>query len=306
MSSLPLRHLPPREPLSSRDFDPESDRLAPGFRADVDFLELPGCSSGALRVGYAGSEKAIRAAQRLRFEVFNEELNEGLLASLATGRDEDPFDAQMTHLLIVERGTDRVVGTYRLQTKATAAAHRGLYAAEEYDLATLEPWLKNGVECGRACVAADHRSFAAVLLLWKGIVAFSCLTGCPWLFGCCSVTTLDPNDGWRAMKTLREAKCLHPTLMAPATPAFSCGEPSRENAPEIGGAIELPKLFSAYMRLGALVVSEPALDRAFGTVDFLVMLDARSIRLAALSPEAVMRKVRPGGGAAFALAGTSE
>ena len=35
----------------------------------------------------------IRAAQTLRFEVFNLELNEGLEQSYLTGRDEDPFDS---------------------------------------------------------------------------------------------------------------------------------------------------------------------------------------------------------------------
>jgi putative hemolysin len=39
----------------------------------------------------AKSLEDIRAAQALRFEVFNLELNEGLSESFATGRDEDPF-----------------------------------------------------------------------------------------------------------------------------------------------------------------------------------------------------------------------
>jgi len=41
----------------------------------------------------------VRAAQILRFEVFNLELNEGLSQSHAGGFDEDPFDAVCDHLI---------------------------------------------------------------------------------------------------------------------------------------------------------------------------------------------------------------
>ena len=53
-------------------------------------------------------------------------------------------------------------------------------------------------------------------------------------------------------------------------------------APDLGNAIPLPKLFRAYMSLGAQVISEPALDREFGTVDFLVMLDGHWVALSKL------------------------
>jgi len=42
----------------------------------------------------------VRAAQALRFQVFNLELNEGLEQSYATGLDEDPFDAVCDHLIV--------------------------------------------------------------------------------------------------------------------------------------------------------------------------------------------------------------
>ncbi len=41
-------------------------------------------------------------------------------------------------------------------------------------------------------------------------------------------------------------------------------------------------LLSASLRLGAKVLSEPAYDRRFGTIDFLVMLDAQGVGLSSL------------------------
>ena len=58
----------------------------------------------------------VRAAQALRFAIFNLELNEGLAESLATGLDADPYDEVCDHLLVEHVPTGEVVGTYRLQT----------------------------------------------------------------------------------------------------------------------------------------------------------------------------------------------
>ena len=64
----------------------------------------------------AASVEDVRAAQTLRFLVFNLELNEGLEQSFATLRDADPFDDICDHLLVEDRRTGEVEGTYRLQT----------------------------------------------------------------------------------------------------------------------------------------------------------------------------------------------
>ena len=73
------------------------------------------------RVRLAADGDEVRAAQRLRFSVFNLELGEGLPESVATGLDVDEFDAVFDHLLVLEQVTGPVVGTYRLQTGAVAA-----------------------------------------------------------------------------------------------------------------------------------------------------------------------------------------
>src|ERR1041385_592911 len=69
----------------------------------------------------------LRAAQALRFAVFNLELQEGLAASMATGLDADAFDSVCDHLLVEHVPTREIVGTYRLQTGPVAADRHGYY-----------------------------------------------------------------------------------------------------------------------------------------------------------------------------------
>jgi putative hemolysin len=247
------------------------------LRTDVDVLTIPDSENGLYHAGFACSERAIAEALRLRYAVFNEELGEGLMTSRLTGMDRDEFDDQMHHLVLVEKGTDRVVGTYRLQPVEKALKAEGIYSGREYQLDPITPYFDLLVEAGRACLSVDHRNFTAVMLMWKGIRSYMETHQQRYLFGCCSITTLDPLDGWRAKKTLREMGVLHPTLNLAPTAAFTCGDPAQEFASDLGPGIKIPKLFSAYLRLGCHVISEPAIDREFGTVDFLIFLDAQEV-----------------------------
>ncbi len=254
-----------------------------GLRESVDLLTTPALRKGGYIAGFACSPRALEAAQRLRYEVFNVELGEGLPASHLTGLDQDPFDHQMTHLVLFEEKTGLAVGTYRLQTMRHALqSPAGIYSAQEYDLAALSDKMDLSVECGRACIAQGHRTFTTVLLLWMGIGVFMKSFAQRYVFGCCSLTTTNPDDGWRAMQTIRKNGNLHPDVLLPAIPPYSCGDPAREFDPSIGKALPLPKLFSAYLRLGCKVVSEPALDLDFKTVDFLIFLDSMEVNLSSL------------------------
>ncbi|MBI2423051.1 MAG: GNAT family N-acetyltransferase [Candidatus Hydrogenedentes bacterium] len=255
------------------------DRRSPA----ADVIVLPGRPGARYLAGYAVSPLAIEATQKLRYQVFNVELGEGLAESALTGLDRDEFDDHMAHLVLLEHETGCIVGTYRIQAAQYALDHGvGLYSAIEYDLAPLGPYVEKTLELGRACLAQDHRALQAIITLWSGLGHYMNLYELHFLMGCCSITTADPLDGWRALKTLREKHFLHPELYLRALPANSCGDPGLEFDPALGDAIPLPKLFRTYMRLGTQVISEPAIDRDFGTVDFLAMMDGREVALSQL------------------------
>lgn len=249
----------------------------------ADILTLPKVHASPYTTGFVCSDRCLEDVQRLRYRVFNLELGAGLDASHRSGLDRDEFDRPMSHLVLVNDDTGDIVGTYRMQTVSHGRRHAGIYCATEFDLAPITNLLDAAVECGRACLEREHRSLSALMALWQGIGAFMNLHGRRYLFGCSSITTHDPDDGWRAMRTIRAKGYLHPHLWVPAIATRKCGPPEREHDAALGEALPLPKLFRTYMRLGARVISEPSLDRAFGTVVFLVWLDTHKVQLSSLA-----------------------
>jgi putative hemolysin len=228
---------------------------------------------GQYLVRFARTREELDAALKLRFEVFNLELGEGLASSFQTGRDLDEFDETCHHLIVLDTARDKVVGTYRMQTAEMAAAGRGFYTAREFDLSSFPPKvLADGIELGRACVAQTHRNTQILFLLWKGLATYVAHNLKRYLFGCCSLTSQDLHEGWRVMELLKEQGHLHPYLFAPTHLDFACLTDNL-NASVSEGA-KIPRLFQTYLRYGAKVCSSPAIDREFKTIDFLVLFDA--------------------------------
>ncbi len=233
---------------------------------------LPAIGTSTYDVRIAETPADREAALRLRFAVFNKELGEGLERSYRTGRDEDPFDHQCQHLLVIHRPSEEVIGTYRVQSAAVAEAGIGFYSAGEYHLEDLpSDLLSRSLELGRACIRSDHRNRHVLRLLWRGIAAILFSEGHRYLFGCSSLTSQDPAAGRALWESFRRGGTLHPTHRVRAREGFACVGPPAVVAPRV------PTLFSSYLRIGTKVVGEPALDREFRTIDFLILLDVEAM-----------------------------
>jgi len=224
----------------------------------------------------ARSAAEVRAAQELRFEVFNLELNEGLADSHLTGRDEDPFDAVCDHLIVEHRPSRTVVGTYRLQTGINAGRNRGYYCEQEFDFAPFEPIRSEIVELGRACVHQQHRNLVVLGALWKGIADYAREHGGRYLMGCSSLTSQDPAVGASAYTELCRRHLVRPEWRTLPLAEYEC--PLHTLAHE---SPKIPKLLRAYLSLGAKICGPPALDRHFRTIDFLTLLDLAAMPEAA-------------------------
>jgi putative hemolysin len=214
----------------------------------------------------------VRAAQALRFEVFNVELNEGLEASRASGLDADPFDAVCDHLLIEHLPTRQIVGTYRMQTGVNAASKLGYYSAQEFDFTPFEPHRSRMIELGRACVHSQHRNLIVLGMLWKGIADYAQQRGARYLLGCSSLTSQDPAVGASAYSDLCRKSLAEPSWRTVPLPEYEC---SIQHLAE--ERVKIPKLLSAYMSIGAKICGPPALDRSFKTIDFLTLLDLEKL-----------------------------
>lgn len=233
-------------------------------------LTVSAKAGAAYRMRLAQSADDVRKAQRLRFEVFNLELGEGLAASHALERDVDAFDEVCDHLIVEESATGEVVGTYRLQTGAVAKANIGYYSQREFDFAVYESLRSEMIELGRACVHKAHRNFNLLHLLWRGIAQYAQERRARFLVGCSSLTSQDPIEGAAVYEQLRHRFLVKPVQQTFPQPIFGF---SLNIPPKSAPRAMVPKLFRAYLAIGAKICGPPAIDREFGTIDFLTLLD---------------------------------
>lgn len=208
----------------------------------------------------------------MRFEVFNLELNEGLAESHFHGLDADSFDSVCDHLIIEETRTGEVVGTYRLQTGDLAAANHGYYSEREFDFTVYEPVRAEIIELGRACVHKAHRNFSVLHLLWRGIAKYALERKARFLVGCSSLTSQNEADGVALYQQLRRDYIVGQTWQTNPHPVFRCSDEDG-----IVSSPKAPKLFRAYLAIGARICGPPAIDREFGTIDFLTLLDLQAL-----------------------------
>jgi putative hemolysin len=244
-------------------------------------------AGAAYQMRLAQSVADVRKAQRLRFEVFNLELGEGLAASHALEHDVDAFDEVCDHLIVEERASGEVVGTYRLQTGAIAKANIGYYSQREFDFSVYEPLRPQMIELGRACVHRAHRNFNLLHLLWRGIAQYGVAHRARFLIGCSSLTSQDPREGIAAYEQLRRKNLVKPAWQTFPHPIYACvvagiGDPDRSDAwphpaPPGSPSPAPTKLLRAYLMIGAKICGPPAIDREFGTIDFLTLLDLQAL-----------------------------
>lgn len=220
---------------------------------------------------YARSSADLRAAQKLRWRVFAEEMG-AHLNSQEPGVDMDRFDALCDHLLLRDTRNNEVVGTYRILNAAKAEQAGGFYSDSEFDLTRLSHLRSQIMEMGRACVHPDYRSGAAIAILWSGLADYIKSHGVQYLMGCASMGMAD--GGHAAASIYRQLVASH---AAPAEWSVfpRCPLPLEkldENVPA-----EIPPLIKAYLRVGAYVCGAPAWDPDFNTADCLLLLPTASM-----------------------------
>lgn len=233
-----------------------------------------------LEVKIAAGPGEIEKAQRLRFEVFNLELNKGLKSSYDRGLDVDEFDPYCDHLIVRDLKNGDVVGTYRLLRGAQARRHIGFYSEKEFDLTQIKKLDGELMELGRSCARKDFRDRALIPLMWEAIAEQVRRHNIRYLFGCGSLYSTDRREVSAMFSLLKRryyAADTHRVLPLDRC-AFVGLADDLEIADEQSLFQKLPSLIKGYLRIGALVCGPPALDAEFGTADFFLLLDFASLK----------------------------
>ncbi len=223
----------------------------------------------------------LHKALKLRHDVFHEEL---LHKRKKSGIDLDRFDKRCDHLLIIDKRTNYLIGTYRLQSSLHA---KKWYTATEFHMKHIHKLPGNKLELGRACVHPDYRNGVTIALLWEGIHAYMLASDTKYMFGCSSIKTTDKDEIKKIYSYLKHHDHVSDKLKVRPKGKFKIHGFVRQvkrhsrhhtihEQSDIKGKI--PSLLQSYLKVGAKVCGSPARDRSFRCYDFLTLLDVTEMR----------------------------
>ena len=237
--------------------------------------EGAGGDRSGIVVGWARHQDEVRQAQRLRHQVFAGEMGARLSGPLP-GHDIDLFDDYCEHLLVRDRESGAVIGTYRVLTPEQAARVGSFYADLEFDLTRRRGLRSRMVELGRSCVHPDHRHGGVILALWGALAQFMQRNRLEIMIGCASIPMLHQGmvsahaaaGIWHQLRHKHLAPLDCQVLPRLALPIHDFDESLR---------VEPPALIKGYLRLGAKLLGPPAWDPDFNTADLPMMMRTQDL-----------------------------
>ncbi len=274
-------------------------------------------ASGQFSVYYARAEQfpgCLQEIGRLRELTFR-------AAGEGTGKasDVDLFDAYYLHLFVWDDKAGMIVGAYRMGLADDIVARygkRGLYTHSLFRYAdrALEA-MTPAIELGRSFVRAEYqRSFAPLMLLWRGIGQF--IVQQPryaMLFGAVSISNDYEPASRRLIVDFLSANNIEENLarhVKPRRPFRSVGMPDYDRA-EFAALSDIedvsrmvrqierdskgvPILLKQYLKLGGRLLAFSADEKFNDALDGLIVVDLR-----ASDPRVLARYMGDEGAAAF-------
>lgn len=235
---------------------------------------LPDLSNHRYTVTIANTDAEIEEALTLRYNVFYKELNREFSSQQTIDRDK--YDAQCHHLIVKENSTQKVIGTYRLQTYEQAVAGEGFYSESLFNLDDLPAdVISQSFEVGRACIKEEHRSGRVLFLLWKGFASYLKAFDKRYLLGSLGIPAQSPSEGLKIYKKFQETGVLNNkyeiSAKKPYRPSTNGHQPSpKEN-------FSAPQLLQNYLDIGCSIISKPAYHQELKLFYVMIFLDVEKI-----------------------------
>ena len=227
-----------------------------------------------IEVSWARHQSEVREAQKLRFDVFATEMGARLPKTVA-GHDVDLFDDFCEHLLVRDKATRQVIGTYRVLTPAQAKRVGSTCSDTEFDLTRLRGVRERLVEVGRSCVHRDHRQGAVRMALWGGLAGFMQRNELDTMIGCASIPMQHEGPhgmvggGHAAASIWRQLKATH---LAPIDFHVRPRLPLPVERLDDTLTVQPPALIKSYLRMGARIMGPPAWNPDFNAADLPLLM----------------------------------
>ncbi|SMO70876.1 GNAT family N-acetyltransferase [Gracilimonas mengyeensis] len=235
---------------------------------------LPDISNHRYSVSIAQTDEEIEDALTLRYDIFYKELNREFNSNQSIDRDE--YDDQCHHLIVKENQTERVIGTYRLQTYEQAAVGNGFYSESLFNLTDLpQHVLEQSFEVGRACIEEEHRSGRVLFLLWKGFAGYLKAFNKRYLLGSLGIPAETAEEGLAIYQNFRENGDLDETYRVSAKEVYRQKEGDKQLASK--EHFEAPQLLQNYLDIGCTIISKPAYHPKLKLMYVMIFLDVEEI-----------------------------
>ncbi|MEY4615706.1 MAG: hypothetical protein RJB66_666 [Pseudomonadota bacterium] len=212
---------------------------------------------------------------RLRNEVFNREFR----SVTHLEYDFDAFDSHCDHIIILHQPTQKVVGTYRLNSTLFS---KKFYTFTEFEIKHFRSLSGPVLELGRACIQKDHRRGIVISLLWRGIAEYMKISNSKTLIGCSSIKISNSREAALVYQYLSHKGhldfryCAKPRAKYEMDSFAVWYEYMKEHYSErLEQEAEslLPPLLKSYLKFGSKIIAEPAFDEDFDCIDLLTVLD---------------------------------
>ena len=224
---------------------------------------------------FIDSEREIREAQRLRYDVFCEEYNVKLPVNMYwNGQpiDIDDLDDHCLHLVVRSQDDMEIIGYTRVLTCDLATRFGHYYSSHEFDIDNILNRPGRFLEIGRTCIHPDHRNGATIAVLWAHLASYMQQHDYQYLFGCASVSLEDGGTAFAALMPIIREKYMADSDYR-VQPKLAL--PIQEISPESKAIF--PPLLKAYTRMGARICGEACWDPDFNVADLFVLLDVNKV-----------------------------
>lgn len=214
---------------------------------------------------------------KLRYEVFHREYKN---RRFPFGIDRDRYDQWADHLAIVDNRIGKIVGTYRL---INGAVSTDFYSASEFEMTSVSALQGGKVELSRACIHKSYRTGSVINMLWRGICEYVAACGAQWLFGMGSLKSIDTIEIASIYRQLMEEGFIDPSIVVSARNGYRIANFDQCVAlatPSEEAASQVPALVRSYLRAGAKIGTDVALDADFNCADLFIVMDMKKVSAA--------------------------
>ena len=203
--------------------------------------------------------------QKLRYDYLLREFNPALPEE---GIDDDGYDDKTDSILIIDTNNNKIIGTYRLATLATAKENP-FKTEGEFNIDAIKNCGKEVVELGRAVVHKDYRNGVTIQLLGSAIFQYAIENNCKYLFGTCSFHGVDPTAYSKVFSYIKKEVISGLNVYA-VHDSFEFGD---EEYDKITIKEETPSLLKSYISLGCKIGKNGFIDYEFNSCDVLIVVD---------------------------------